>query len=147
MPRRKPEPKSTAEARTLPIFDSENVAIARIPIHEATKFFDIGQTHPAWEEHLTPTDLGKIPGAFVRVVPPAYVTDEVLERIVAQVKEFLPRALRIHPRTKSAVLTKMEPMPNKTTREIVTEIIDAANTGDRDALRARCEEIMGEVGL
>jgi hypothetical protein len=87
-------------------------------------------------------------GAFVRLEPPAEATDEQ----VAKVKRYCEAngAVRVSvlPRRRAAqVVAPTEKRPHRKVREVVAELVDAANVEDREGLRTTCETIMSKRNL
>lgn len=98
-------------------------------------------------------------GAFLRARPPEGVSDAQIAKVKAGLLAQGAVAVRVLPRPKTKVILtaagqriEMDAQGKLTVRElpareVVTQLVDAANTRNRDALRSLVEKTMAEVSL
>lgn len=117
----------------------------------ALPFVTVGPNHKVWGAAgvLAGSELLSMRG-FVKVSPPPEVTEEVLWRVVADVRAHAV-AVRVLPVPRIAAVTssgeKVQVESTKNVRQVVDEMVGEANTQDREALDALVQSVMSKVGL
>ena len=119
------------------------------PVEGARQLVTIGPEHVAWRGWE-----GKLPmsadGAIVRVQPPESATDEEVARVVENLRSTGAVAVKVQQRRRSAtVVEPREQRPHARARDVVTELVTAANVEEdqRPALLAFVEQVMAGAGL
>ena len=95
----------------------------------------------------TPPSLG---GAYVRIDPPAWATDEQVERARFLVAQAGACAVRVLPRPRAAPMVREAREParaRETLREAVLAVSGGVASSDRAALDRVVEGVLGKVGL
>jgi ADP-ribosylglycohydrolase len=130
--------------KKLPVLNEPKVE--QCEIEGARRLVTIGPDDPIWEAG----SVEPYRGAIVRIVPAAAMTDEKVDSLRLRIAQ-VAAATRVLPRRHAGVVTEAPRAPersaHKRAREIVGQMVDEANTNDREALRAFCEEVMGRAGL
>jgi hypothetical protein len=101
--------------------------------------------HDAWDSTLDPA----LKGAIVRIDPPIDCDEAVIDTVQSCCERAGALAVRASPRRRSRTLTD-QPARQKAhhrAREVVCELVAAANVEDQAALAAFCETVMARVGL
>jgi hypothetical protein len=115
-------------------------------VEGARRLVTVGPDDPIWEAG----SVEPYRGAIVRIVPAEAATDEQVGSLRLRIAQ-VAAATRVLPRRRAGVVTQAPPDPkrsaHKRAREIVGAMVDEANTADRVALRAFCEEVMARAGL
>jgi len=126
-----------------------------VPFSHSDAVVTIGPESPVWQgpEHLWEyhRDAEK---AFVRIRPPATVSDAVLAQIAAEVRK-VAIAVRVDPRPRPDVVPEGSHqgpegavMPTAlSARAIVLQLVEESYSSDRDALRTLCEEAMAAASM
>jgi hypothetical protein len=132
------------EVMRSPRREVDNAAIV-IEVEGARMLVTIGPDDPIWESG----GVESYRGAIVRFVP-GDRTDEEIDRLQLRIAQ-VAAATRILPRRRAGVVTEQPREPrrsaHKRARELVGQMIEEANTQDRSALQAFCEEVMSRAGL
>lgn len=120
--------------------------VAVVPL-ESAQVIEVGPGDAAWGD---PDDLPPCAGAFVVVKPPADADDAAVEAMRSAVEAAGPRALRVMPRPRGQVVPRAKQAATRSRaglRQVVEELVAAANTKDRPALAAAVEEALAGAGL
>lgn len=99
-----------------------------------------------WDEklELRPGFL-ESPGSIVRVRPPPDASDSRVEEVRRAITG--TAALRVMPRRRKQVVVKRVHAKQRGARAIAMQLVDEANTVDRDALRVVVDEALSGAGL
>lgn len=138
--------KVLADAAPTLVAVPRGTAVETVEVKEPSWFVTLDRDDPVW----TAAKVGKWKrgqATFARLRPPVDVPEERLAEVrdglrAAGAAVVVERAQRA-----AVVVTAPEVTPISSAREVVTELVEAANTKDRDALRARVEETMSSVGI
>lgn len=123
-----------------------------VDVEGARELVTIGPDAPIWKVDLAGAfrtdDL--CAGKIVRLIPPHDATDEQVAGVRAAVAS--AAAVRLMPRRRVAVVVEekaqgMGTSAHRRARDVVLQMVEEANTRDRSALRAFCEQVMARAGM
>lgn len=128
-------------------------AVEVIPIDSA-RFATIAVDDPCWEDPDNTLEYHRgLEGAFVRLRPPATVSDAVLARVVDEVRS-VARVARAEAKPRPAIVPATAIADQVLTRPAVSNarvvvlgLVEEAYSVDRPALLAFCEEVMEAVSM
>jgi hypothetical protein len=113
-------------------------------------FFVVEEGHPVWIKPIGEVTAADVPrGCFVRVEPPEGASDEVVEHLRKRLELGGAAAVRVMPRRRGAVVpaAALSKLGRFGTREVVLQLVEAARTTDRAALREAVEAALAASGL
>lgn len=123
-----------------------SVSVRVVPV-ESRHLADFGPTSAVWEGASAAPEEGSI----VRVRPPPGTPPEVIARVLDEVEKAGARAIKVVPPSRAMVIpTEKNEAPRTAraqARDVVMQLVDEANTQDRDALRGVVDHAMGKAGL
>lgn len=115
-------------------------------VEDAREFITVGPEHDVWRSD--PSPMSVTDGAFVRLEPPEYASDEHVAALrAALLKGGAVRVAVLPRRRRAAVLAPRERRPHRRAREVVLEMVAEVDDGDRAAVAAFAEEVMSRRGL
>ena len=128
-------------------------AVEVVPIDSA-RFATIAADDPCWEDPDNTLEYHRgLEGAFVRIRPPATVSDAVLARVVDEVRS-VARVARAEAKPRPAIVPADAIADQVATRPAVSNaravvlgLCAEAYSADRPALLAEVETIMSTVGM
>jgi len=125
-------------------FRSED-AVKTVLVEGAEEMLVIDEKSPIWKSKR----LGGR-AMFVTLKPPPDVSDTVIEELKQRLyAEHGARVVHVVSKQKKATILEPDKPASRSAdlRAVVNELIDEANSINRDTLRVRCEETMAKVGL
>lgn len=110
----------------------------------ARALLTIGEDHRAWSGR----PYAVRPGTIVRLHPPPDATDMQVEELRAALLAIEGVVIKDVPRRRArVVLEPTKEVPAEGARQAAMQLVEAAATSDRAALRAAVEEALGAGGL
>lgn len=113
----------------------------------------VGVEDPCWAlvgsgEAFSRREWLEMKGCFVRVRPPSFASDASVDAVRRAILAFEPAAVRVMPRTRSAVVVEARRRSARTTiRATVVAMVAEASTRDREALLRVVGKAISEAGL
>lgn len=121
---------------------------------DSRELFTVLPAHPIWGHQkfaLGPKSvLDRHQGAIIRLDPPDGVEDAVIEKVRAALLEAGVAKVTVLPRRKKDVVpdkAMRKANPAASIRQVVSELVEASSSADKDALKQIVEATMSSAGL
>lgn len=123
------------------------VTIVARKVKDPFELVTIEADDPVWTCNRIEKAIKHCQAAFVRIRPPADATDDRIEEVVRCVRLYA-LVVQVATKPKAGVLIESDKVHAKqTARDVVLQLVESANSKDKEVLRTRVEETLGKVGL